>query len=81
MYVLVLVFLVDTWGSDGHEEGIEGVDLGCGLIRVGVWVGSIISQTHWGGALLELYTSRLLKITLVACTSLLRKSGCVSETS
>ena len=25
--------------GDGHEEGIEGVDLGCGLKRVGVQVG------------------------------------------
>ena len=27
-------------GSDGHQRGIEGVDLGCGLRRVGVrvWV-------------------------------------------
>ena len=25
--------------SDGHEKGIKGVDLGCGLRRVGVWVG------------------------------------------
>ena len=24
---------------DGYEEGIEGVDLGCGLRRVGVQVG------------------------------------------
>ena len=24
------------WGN-GDEEGIEGVDLGCGLKRVGVW--------------------------------------------
>ena len=31
--------LYDLWkdGGDGHEEGIEGVDLGCtGLRRVGV---------------------------------------------
>ena len=26
-------------GSDGHEEGIEGVDLRCVLRRVGVPVG------------------------------------------
>ena len=25
-------------GSDGHEEGIEGLDLGCGLRWVGVRV-------------------------------------------
>ena len=24
----------EGWGNDGHEEGIEGVDLGCGLRRV-----------------------------------------------
>ena len=26
-------------GSDGHEEGIKGVDPGCGLRRVGIRVG------------------------------------------
>ena len=26
-------------GKDEHEEGIERVDLGCGLKSVGVWVG------------------------------------------
>ena len=25
-------------GSDGHQLGIEGLDLGCGLRRVGVYI-------------------------------------------
>ena len=24
---------MERWGCGGHEEGIEGVDLGCGLGR------------------------------------------------
>ena len=41
--IYVLVFLGDRWKDwvGGHEEGIEGVDLGlgCGLRRVRVRVG------------------------------------------
>ena len=43
-------------GSDGNEEGIEGVDLGCGLTRVQVRVGMNYFKTnllHCRGPLLE----------------------------
>ena len=45
-------------GSDGNEEGIKGVDLGCGLRRVGVRVGMKYIKTkplHCSGPLLVLY--------------------------
>ena len=29
---------MEVWVCDGHEEGIKGVDLGCGLRRVEVRV-------------------------------------------
>ena len=50
---------MEGWGAmdNGHEEGIKGVDLGCGLRWVGVWVGMKYSNqtaplSHCSGPLL-----------------------------
>ena len=32
--------------SNGHEEGIEGVDLGCGLRKVGLGVGILVLKPN-----------------------------------
>ena len=39
-------------GSDGHEEGIKGVDLGCGLRRVGAAGRYEVVKLHCSGPLL-----------------------------
>ena len=49
-------------GSDGHQRGIEGVDLGCGLRRVRVIVERYVSNVFYSERIVRVFYSQSDKI-------------------